>query len=240
MTNPLHVQILTLFPDLFPGPLGASVVGRGLEQGQWSLDVRNIRDVATNKHKTVDDTPYGGGAGMVLRADILSKALQALPRQDGRVIYLSPRGKTLTQSLVRDLAAEPCLTLIAGRYEGVDQRVLDAHDVEEISIGDYVLAGGEVATMVLIEACVRTLPDVLGNADTLDEESFTSGLLEYPQYTRPAEWTAPDGTTYGVPEILTGGHHANIQEWRREQAETLTQQRRPDLWEAYTQEKNKR
>lgn len=218
-----RARVLTLFPSMFPGPLGASLAGRALERGLWALDVQDIRDAAPDRHRTVDDTPFGGGAGMVLRADVLDRALGAA---DGRpVFYLSPRGAPLDQARVRALAGGPGATLICGRYEGVDQRVLDARGIAEISIGDYVLSGGELAAMVLIDACVRLLPGVMGAAESAAEESFSAGLLEYPHYTRPAEW---QGRV--VPPVLLSGHHAAIAAWRREQAESLTRSRRPDLW----------
>jgi len=223
-----HVNILTLFPDMFPGSLGQSLSGKALERGDWSFDSINIRDFADGVHKSVDDTPYGGGAGMVMRADIIEKALLSVPKQS-RKIYMSPRGKPLTQALVQDLAKEETLTILCGRYEGVDQRVLDAHDFEEISIGDYVLSGGEPAALILMDACIRLLGGVMGNEDTPLEESFSNGLLEYPHYTRPASWSAADGKTYDVPDVLQSGHHGNIEKWRKEQSLELTKQRRPDL-----------
>lgn len=223
-----HASILTLFPDMFPGFLGQSLAGKALERGDWSYDAINIRDFAEGVHKTVDDTPYGGGAGMVMRADVIEKALLSLP-EPGRKIYLSPRGTPLTQNLVKELSAGPALTLLCGRYEGVDQRVLDVHGFEEISIGDYVLSGGEQAAMILMDACIRLLPGVMGNENTAGEESFSDGLLEYPHYTRPADWTAADGTVHSVPDILKSGNHAEIEKWRREQSLNLTRARRPDL-----------
>ncbi len=226
-----NVHILTLFPEMFPGPLGQSLAGKALERGDWAYTATNIRDFADGVHKSVDDTPYGGGAGMVMRADIVEKALLSIDNP-GRKIYLSPRGKPLKQALVKELSQAPGLTLLCGRYEGVDQRVLDAHGFEEISIGDYVLSGGEPAAMILMDACIRLLPGVMGNDDTPDNESFgsaTGGLLEYPHYTRPAEWNAADGKTYGVPDVLTSGDHAKIEQWRKKQSEELTKQRRPDL-----------
>lgn len=228
-----HVNILTLFPEMFPGSLGLSLSGTALKSGLWGYSAVNIRDFAADRHKTVDDTPFGGGAGMVMRADIIEKALLSLP-EPGRKIYLSPRGRPLTQALVKDLAAAPVLTLLCGRYEGVDQRVLDAHAFEEISIGDYVLSGGEPAALILMDACIRLLPGVMGNDQTPVEESFSSSLLEYPHYTRPADWTAADGRVYSVPPVLRGGNHAAINQWRREQAESLTAERRPDLVEKQT------
>ncbi len=232
MTAPWHVNILTLFPEMFPGPLGLSLSGKALEKKIWTHQTVNIRDFAQGVHKSVDDTPYGGGAGMVMRPDIIEKAARSL-ENPGRKIYLSPRGTRLTQSLTQDLAKEPVLTLLCGRYEGVDQRVLDSEAFEDISIGDFVLSGGEPAAMILMDACIRLLPEVLGNAETTSEESFSAGLLEYPHYTRPAEWVSVDGVTRIVPYVLTSGNHKNIADWRREQAETLTETRRPDLWEQY-------
>lgn len=242
-----HINILTLFPEMFPGYLGHSLAGKALERGDWSYNAVNIRDFTQDVHKTVDDTPYGGGAGMVMRPDIIERALLSLPplispasggegfeevRGGGRRIYLSPRGTPLTQNLVKELSAAPTLTLLCGRYEGVDQRVLDAYDFEEVSIGDYVLSGGEVAALTLMDACIRLLPGVMGNADTPDNESFgsaTGGLLEYPHYTRPDTWETADGKTYAVPEVLKSGNHAKIDEWRKEQSEIITRTRRPDL-----------
>lgn len=223
-----HVNILTLFPEMFPGTLGLSLSGKALEAGAWSYRAVNIRDFAGDKHKTVDDTPFGGGAGMVMRADVIEAALLSLEKP-GRKIYLSPRGKVLNQKLVQDLAAAPALTLLCGRYEGVDQRVLDAQGFEEISIGDYVLSGGEPAALILMDACIRLLPGVMGNVETPDEESFSNGLLEYPHYTRPADWSAADGKVHSVPEVLKSGDHAKIKEWRRKEAENITKARRPDL-----------
>lgn len=223
-----HINILTLFPEMFPGSLGQSLSGKALERGDWAYDAIDIRDFTEDVHKSVDDTPYGGGAGMVMRADIIEKALLSVDNP-GRKIYLSPRGQTLTQSLAEELSQEPALTLLCGRYEGVDQRVLDAHDFEEISIGDYVLSGGEPAALILMDACIRLLPGVMGNAETVSEESFSNGLLEYPHYTRPAEWKTATGEVLSVPEVLTSGNHAKIEEWRRTASEKLTRQRRPDL-----------
>ena len=223
-----QINILTLFPEMFPGSLGQSLSGKALERGDWEYNAVNIRDFAEGVHKNVDDTPYGGGAGMVMRADIIEKALLSIPKP-GRKIYLSPRGKPLTQALIQELSAEESLTLLCGRYEGVDQRVLDAHAFEEISIGDYVLSGGEPAALILMDACIRLLPGVMGNDETAGEESFSNGLLEYPHYTRPATFEAADGKTYEVPEVLTSGNHAKIEDWRREQSEKLTKERRPDL-----------
>lgn len=227
-----HVNLLTLFPEMFPATLGLSLSGRALEKGIWSFSVINIRDFGQGVHRTVDDTPFGGGAGMVMRADVLEAALLSLPNS-GKKIYMSPRGKPLTQEKVKELLQTPVLTILCGRYEGVDQRVLDAHEFEEISIGDYVLSGGEPAAMILMDACIRLLPEVMGNAATPDEESFSSGLLEYPHYTKPAEWVDASGVVRVVPEILKSGHHKNIDDWRRQQSENLTRERRADLWEVY-------
>lgn len=231
-----HVNILTLFPEMFPGALGASITGRALKEGIWSYSTTNIRDFATDRHKTVDDVPFGGGAGMVMKPDIIEAALLSLPNP-GRKIYLSPRGKTLTQAFVQELAQEPALTLLCGRYEGVDQRILDAQGFEEISIGDYVLTGGELGAIILMDACIRLRPGAVGNEATPHDESFSDGLLEYPHYTRPASWTDASGETRIVPDILLSGHHANIDKWRLQQAEELTKARRPDLWKTYSERK---
>lgn len=227
MTSPWTARVLTLFPEMFPGPLGASLTGRALQGGLWALDPFDIRSVATDRHRTVDDSPAGGGAGMVLRADIVAAALDAAP-PPGPVLYLSPRGRRFDQAMARALAAGPGVTLLCGRFEGVDQRVLDSRAVSEVSLGDFVLTGGEIAAMALIDACVRLIPRVLGNAESSVEESFSNGLLEYPQYTRPTEW---DGLR--IPEVLLSGHHGRIAAWRRSQAERLTKERRPDLWRAH-------
>lgn len=226
-----HVNLLTLFPEMFPGPLGQTIAGRALEKGLWSFNAVNIRDFAEDKHKTVDDTPFGGGAGMVMRADIIEKALLSLPATT-RKIYMSPRGRVLNQPLVEELTQADGITILCGRYEGVDQRFLDAYDFEEVSIGDYVLSGGEPAAMIMMDACIRLLPGVMGNEETPSEESFSDGadgMLEYPQYTRPAEWTTVDGRTFAVPEILRSGDHGKVAKWRKEQSAQLTAERRPDL-----------
>ncbi|MFZ1109129.1 MAG: tRNA (guanosine(37)-N1)-methyltransferase TrmD [Rhodomicrobium sp.] len=221
-----QAAVLTLFPEMFPGPLGLSLSGRALEDGLWRLSATNIRDFARDKHRSVDDTPAGGGAGMVLRADVAAAAIDAaaaahpgLPR-----IYLSPRGMPLTQERVHGLAGGPGVLLFCGRFEGLDQRAIDARGLEEISIGDYVLSGGEIAAMVLIDACVRLLPGVIGAEASLGEESFEAGLLEYPHYTRPRVWEGRE-----IPQELLSGDHARIARWRREEAERLTRERRPDL-----------
>lgn len=232
-----RATILTLFPEEFPGILGASLPGKALKDGLWSLETLDIRSFARDKHASVDDAPYGGGAGMVMRPDVLDEAIRGAEAKFGsasRKIYLSPRGRVLDQALVKELAAEESLLLLCGRYEGVDQRVIDEQGLEEVSLGDFVLAGGEVAAMALIEACVRLLPGVLGNAETTTEESFEAGLLEYPQYTRPAVWKDA-----AVPEVLISGHHEKVRVWRQEQAEKITQSRRPDLYEQYVLNKKK-
>jgi tRNA (guanine37-N1)-methyltransferase len=221
-----RATVFTLFPAMFPGPLGQSLAGKAHEQGRWTLDVRDIRAAALDKHRTVDDTPFGGGAGMVMRPDVLDAAIG--PDDERPLLYLSPRGAALTQARVRGLAAGQGVRLLCGRYEGVDQRLLDARGAEEVSIGDYVLSGGELPALVLLDACVRLLPGVMGAAASADEESFSAGLLEYPHYTRPAVWQGRD-----IPEILLSGHHAAIAAWRRQQAEELTRRRRPDLWHAF-------
>jgi len=232
----LKVKIFTIFPELFPGFLGASLTGKALDKGIWALETVNPRDYTTDVHQSVDDTPYGGGAGMVMKPEILGKTIaDNLPL--GRFIYMSPRGKTLTQKMARELAQEENISILCGRYEGVDQRILDAYNAEEISIGDYVLTGGEQAAMILLDAVVRVMPEVLGNAETHNEESFENGLLEYPHYTKPAEWTDAEGNAYKVPEVLTSGHHAKINEWRLKQSEEITKRNRPDLWDEYCKNK---
>ncbi len=222
-----RATVLTLFPEMFPGPLSHSLAGRALGADIWSLDCVNIRDFGTGRHRAVDDTPFGGGAGMVMRADVLGAAIDNVA--DGRtLIALTPRGAPLTQARVRRLAAGPGVILLCGRYEGFDQRALDAHDAEEISIGDYVLSGGEIAALALLDATIRLLPGVMGAADSATEESFADTLLEYPQFTRPAEWRGR-----AVPETLLSGHHQAVADWRRAEAETITRARRPDLWAQY-------
>lgn len=219
-------DIVTLFPELFPGPLGASVIGRGLAEQRWTLRTTQLRDFATDRHRTVDDTPSGGGAGLVLKPDILARAIDSVsPVDDPRPrILMSPRGAPLAQAKVRSLAAGPGAVIVCGRFEGVDQRVIEARQLEEISIGDYVLAGGEVAAMVLLEAVVRLLPGVLGAAESHADESFENGLLEYPQYTRPQVFEGRE-----IPAVLTSGDHGKVDKWRRAESEAITRARRPDL-----------
>jgi tRNA (guanine37-N1)-methyltransferase len=224
--NPFRASVLTLYPEMFPGPLGVSLAGKALSAGTWSLEAMQIRDFASDRHRTVDDTPAGGGAGMVMRADIVAAAIDAVsPAGDPRPrILMSPRGKPLTQARVRELAAGPGAVIVCGRFEGVDQRVIDARALEELSVGDFILSGGEPAALVLLDAVVRLLPGVMGNAVSGTHESFEDGLLEYPHYTRPQVF---EGVS--IPEVLTSGNHAKIAAWRREQAEKLTRERRPDL-----------
>jgi tRNA (guanine37-N1)-methyltransferase len=217
-------SIVTLFPEAFPGTLGLSLIGKALRDGVWSLETMQLRDFGAGQHKSVDDTPAGGGAGMVIRADVAAAAIDSIPRNDRPLIYLSPRGKPLTQALAQEWAAGPGLILFCGRFEGLDERVIEARGMQEISVGDAVLAGGEAAALVLIEACVRLLPGVLGNEASLSEESFSDGTLEQAHYTRPREW---EGRS--IPEILTCGDHAKVEAWRRAERERLTAQRRPDL-----------
>ena len=221
-----RADVITLFPELFPGPLGASVIGRGLSEGRWSLMTTQLRDFARDKHRTVDDTPAGGGPGMVLKPDILAAAIDAVaPEGDARPrLLMSPRGAPLTQPRVRALAAGPGTVIVCGRFEGVDQRVIEARGLEEVSIGDYVLAGGEVAAMALLEAVVRLIPGVLGAEDSHAEESFEQGLLEYPQYTRPQNFEGRE-----IPAVLIGGDHGKVEKWRRAESEKLTRARRPDM-----------
>ena len=225
-----RATVLTLFPEMFPGPLGVSLAGKALTSDLWALEARDIRDSATDRHRSVDDTPAGGGPGMVLRADVLAAAIDAAdagqdrPKDRPRLL-MSARGRPLTQSLVAELAAGPGPLIVCGRFEGVDQRVIEARNLEEVSIGDYVLSGGEIAAMALIDACVRLLPGVMGKQASGEDESFSEGLLEYPHYTRPQEFEGR-----GIPEILISGDHAKVAAWRRAEAEALTRTRRPDLW----------
>ena len=226
MTSCWRATVLTLFPEMFPGPLGVSLAGRAIASGLWVLEARDIRNSATDKHRSVDDTPAGGGPGMVLRADVLAAAIDAADAApDTPRLLMSPRGRPLTQSRVRELAAGPGALIVCGRFEGVDQRVIEGRSLEEVSIGDYVLSGGEIAAMALIDACVRLLPGVMGKAESGADESFSDGLLEYPQYTRPQTFEGAP-----IPEILLSGDHAKVAAWRKAAAEALTEARRPDLW----------
>jgi tRNA (guanine37-N1)-methyltransferase len=222
-----RATVLTLFPEMFPGPLGHSLAGRGMQRGIWSLEAADIRAHATDRHRTVDDTPFGGGAGMVMRPDVTAAALDACA--DGRpAVFLTPRGRPFMQADARRLAEGAGVVLLCGRYEGIDQRVIDARAVEELSVGDYVLSGGEPAAIVVLDACVRLLPGVMGAAESAEDESFSAGLLEYPHYTRPAEWQG-----HRAPDVLLSGHHAEVAAWRKAQAERVTRERRPDLWAKY-------
>jgi len=227
-------RVITLFPDAFPGTLGLSLTGKALEFGLWSLQTLDLRSFGEGRHRNVDETPAGGGAGMVLRADVVDRALRAAAegapadRRQWPVVYLSPRGTPFTQAMARRWATGQGITLLCGRFEGVDQRVIDHHGMEEVSLGDFVLTGGEIAAQALIDATVRLIPRVLGNQDSTEEESFSEGLLEFPQYTKPPVWEGR-----AIPEVLLSGHHAKITDWRRGMAERLTKERRPDLWRAY-------
>lgn len=229
-------RVFTLFPDLFPGPLGESVVGRSLKDGVWSLDAVNLRDYALDRHRSVDDTAFGGGPGMVLRADVVDRALRAFyETRPKALIYLSPRGIPLNQERIRALSACSHVGIVCGRFEGLDQRLIDAWSLEEVSMGDFVVSGGEIPAMMMIDACVRLLPGVLGCAESVEEESFSSGLLEYPHYTRPRLWAGRE-----VPPVLVSGNHGLVKTWRRVEAERLTQERRPDLWDRYCANKEDR
>jgi len=223
-----RASVLTIFPDLFPGPLGASLAGKALAGGAWSLDVVDIRNFATDKHRSVDDTPAGGGPGMVMKADVVARAIDSIAADQRPRVVLTPRGGPLTQARVEKLAAGAGLVLLCGRFEGIDERVIVARGMEEVSLGDYVLSGGEIAAMALVDACVRLLPGVMGAEASRAEESFTEGLLEYPQYTRPQVFEGQP-----IPEVLISGDHGKIAAWRRSEAERLTQERRPDLWAAF-------
>lgn len=222
-----RATILTLFPEMFPGPLGVSLAGKAVEKGLWALEARDIRAHATDRHRTVDDTPAGGGPGMVMKADVVARALDAVAADDRPRLLMSPRGAPLTQARVAALAAGSGVVVLCGRFEGVDQRVIDGRALEEVSVGDFVLSGGEIGALALLDACVRLLPGVMGKEASGAEESFSDGLLEYPHYTRPQVW---EGRT--IPEVLVSGDHAKIAAWRRAEAERLTKSRRPDLWEA--------
>jgi tRNA (guanine37-N1)-methyltransferase len=232
MSNSWSATVLTLFPEMFPGPLAASLAGKALEKNLWSLEVRDIRDHGLGKHRSVDDTPSGGGPGMVMRADVAAAAIDAVERRERPLIYLSPRGAPLTQARVQALAAGPGAILFCGRFEGLDQRVVEARRMEEISLGDFVLMGGEVAAVALIEASVRLLPGVLGDGTSADDESFAGGLLEYPHFTRPQAFE-----NRPIPDVLNNGNHSEISKWRQAQSESLTRTRRPDLWTHYEKPK---
>lgn len=236
LARAFRAQIITLFPEAFPGTLGLSLTGKALKEGKWQLNTVPLRTFGEGKHRNVDDTPAGGGAGMVLRPDVMAAAIataRASQHAGAPLIYLSPRGRPFTQGMARDLATRPGVTMICGRFEGLDQRVIDQFDIAEVSIGDYVLTGGELAAQVMLDAVVRLLPGVLGNADSTEEESFSDGLLEHPQYTRPAEWQGRP-----IPPVLLSGNHGAVADWRRAQSEALTKARRPDLWQAYKDRKD--
>lgn len=223
----MKAKIFTILPEIFPGFLGVSLTGKALAEGKWSLDVVNIRDYAFDKYGSVDDTPSGGGAGMVMRADVLGEAL-AQNYKKGKLLNMSPRGRPFDQHTAHQLAQEEEINIICSRFEGIDERVLEEYGAEDISIGDYILTGGEQAAMIMLDAIIRLLPDVLGNAESVQDESFEGGLLEYPQYTRPQEWRGRQ-----IPEVLISGHHQKIKDWRKTQSEIITEQRRPDLWKKY-------
>lgn len=232
---PHKVTILTLFPEMFPGPLGHSLIGRALEKNLWQLQVVDIRDFAEDKHQTVDDTAFGGGPGMVMRPDIVDKALASvMEKGKARLIHLTPRGRVFHQALAREMADSSLpFVFLCGRYEGIDQRVLDAWDAEDMSLGDFVLTGGELAAMTILDAVLRLVPGVIGDEASLEEESFSAGLLEYPHYTRPRLWQERS-----VPDVLLSGHHEKIATWRLQEAETITRERRPDLWNKYLKQHN--
>ena len=223
-----QAQVFTLYPEIFPGPLSKGLYGKALSNNLWKLKVVNIRDAADDKHKTVDDTPYGGGSGMLLKADVLAKSLDENKNESERILYLSPKGKKFDQNLAKELANEKSLSLICGHFEGVDERILSTRNIEEISIGDYVLSGGESAAYVVIDSILRLLPGVLGNENSKLDETFENGLLEYPQYTKPQIWEEK-----AVPDVLLSGDHNKIKDWRLSQSEAITRVRRPDLWQKY-------
>ena len=223
-----QAQVFTLYPEVFPGPLSKGLYGKALSKNLWNLNIVNIRDAAEDKHKTVDDTPYGGGSGMLLKPDVLAKSLDQNEIKGGRIIYLSPKGKKFDQNYAQELSDEKSISLICGHFEGVDERVLSTRNIEEISIGDYVLSGGETAAFVVIDSVLRLLPGILGNENSKVDESFENGLLEYPQYTKPQIWEEKS-----VPDVLLSGDHSKIKDWRLSQSEAITRDRRPDLWEKY-------
>ncbi len=224
----LQAQVFTLYPEIFPGPLDKGLYGKAMVKKLWNLKVINIRDAATDKHKTVDDTPYGGGTGMLLKPDVLAKSIDQNINKGERIFYLSPKGKRFDQNLATELSKEKSFSLICGHFEGVDERVLTTRNIEEISIGDYVLSGGETAALVVIDSVLRLLPGVLGNEKSASEETFENGLLEYPQYTKPQIWEEKS-----VPDVLLSGDHAKIKDWRLSQSEAITRDRRPDMWQKY-------
>jgi tRNA (guanine37-N1)-methyltransferase len=223
-----RATVLTIFPDMFPGPLGASLAGKAAARGLWSLAAVDIRDYAADKHRAVDDTPAGGGPGMVMRPDVVARAIDAVAADDRPRLLMSPRGRLLTQERARELAGGPGIAVVCGRFEGIDERVIAGRGLEEVSIGDYVLSGGEIAAMAVIDACVRLIPGVMGRQASGAEESFADGLLEYPQFTRPQMWEGR-----AIPEVLTSGDHGKVEAWRRDEARRITRERRPDLWTAY-------
>ena len=221
-------RVFTLYPEIFPGPLNKGLYGKALEKKLWNLEIVNIRDSAEDKHKTVDDTPFGGGSGMLLKPDVLGKSIDSNTKKGEKIFYLSPKGKKFDQNIAKNLSKEKIINLVCGHFEGVDQRILDTRNIEEISIGDYILSGGESATFVIIDTVLRLLPGVLGNDISKDEETFENGLLEYPQYTKPQIWEKKS-----VPEVLLSGDHAKIKDWRLSQSKDITRRRRPDLWKKY-------
>ena len=227
-------RVFTLYPEIFPGPLNKGLYGKALEKKLWNLEVVNIRDSAEDKHKTVDDTPFGGGSGMLLKPDILGKSIDKNIKKGERIFYLSPKGKKFDQKIAKDLSKEKTVNLVCGHFEGVDQRILDTRNIEEISIGDYILSGGESASFVVIDSVIRLLPGVLGNNMSKDEETFENGLLEYPQYTKPQIWEKKS-----VPEVLLSGDHAKIKDWRLSQSKDITRRQRPDLWKKYLEKVKK-
>ena len=224
----LHVQIFTLYPELFPGPLNKGLYGKALSNNIWNLKIVNIRDYSSDKHKTVDDTPFGGGSGMLIKPDVLANSLDQNVKSNEKIYYLTPKGKLFSQKLAKKLSKEKTINLICGHFEGVDQRVIDTRNIEELSIGDYVLSGGETAALVVLDSILRLIPGVLGNDQSIFEESFENGLLEYPQYTKPQKWEEKE-----VPDVLLSGDHKKIKDWRLSQSEAITRDRRPDLWQKY-------
>ena len=224
----LQVQIFTLYPELFPGPLNKGLYGKALSNNIWNLKIVNIRDYSSDKHKTVDDTPFGGGSGMLIKPDVLANSLDQNVKPNEKIYYLTPKGKLFSQKLAKKLSKEKTINLICGHFEGVDQRVIDTRNIEELSIGDYVLSGGETAALVVLDSILRLIPGVLGNDQSISEESFENGLLEYPQYTKPQIWEKKN-----VPDVLLSGDHAKIKDWRLSESEAITRDRRPDLWQKY-------